>query len=67
MHSVLHDWPDEISVKTIQRIKEVITTSYSKFLINENVITATGASWEATALRLLMMSLLSSRDRTEDD
>jgi hypothetical protein len=67
MHSVLHDRPDEVSVKIVQRIKEAMKPGYSKLLINENVITATGASWEATALDLLMLSLLSSRERTESD
>jgi hypothetical protein len=40
---------------------------YSKLLINENVITATVASWEATTLDLLAMSLLSSQERTKND
>jgi hypothetical protein len=51
MHSVLHDWPDKICVKIVQRIKDAMKPGYRKLLINENVITATGASWEATATR----------------
>jgi hypothetical protein len=38
---------------------------YSKLLIPENVIPSTGADWQATALDLVMMALLSSRERTE--
>ena len=67
IHSVLHDWPDETCVKIIQRIKEAMKPGYSKLLINENVIAATGATWEATGLDLLMLTLFSSRERTESD
>ncbi|KAF4980247.1 hypothetical protein FZEAL_3706 [Fusarium zealandicum] len=37
---------------------------YSKLLINENVIPNTGAQWEATALEVMMLTLLASRERT---
>ena len=67
MHSVLHEQPDEISFKIIRRIKEVMKPNYSKLLINGNVISATVPSWEATALDSLMLSLLSSRERTENN
>lgn len=40
---------------------------YSRLLINEYVIPVTGAHWEATSLDLMMMSLMSSKERTEDD
>jgi hypothetical protein len=36
-------------------------------LINENVIPGTGADWQATALDLMVLALLSSRERTESD
>ena len=67
MHSVLHDWPDDVCVKIVQRIKDAMKPGYSKLLINENVLSATGASWEASGLDLLMMSLFSSRERSESD
>lgn len=37
---------------------------YSKLLINENVIPDSKAHWEATALDMMMLALLSSRERT---
>jgi hypothetical protein len=40
---------------------------YSKLLINENVIPNTGAQWEATALDIMMLTLLASRERTLDN
>ncbi len=67
MHSVLHDWPDDTCVKIVERVKEAMKPGYSMLLINENVLTATGASWEATALDILMLTLLSSKERSEND
>lgn len=37
---------------------------YSKLLINENVIPDVKAHWEATALDIMMMTLLASKERT---
>lgn len=66
MHAVLHDWPDELCVKILSRAAEAMTPGYSRLLINEQVIPATGAHWEATCLDILMMNLFSARERTED-
>ncbi|CAI4213560.1 unnamed protein product [Parascedosporium putredinis] len=67
MHSCLHDWPDEIDVQILARIKEAMKPGYSRLLINENVIPPRHAQWEATALDIMMLTLLSSRERTEGD
>ncbi|KAL1855243.1 hypothetical protein VTK73DRAFT_8590 [Phialemonium thermophilum] len=67
MHSVLHDWPDDTCTKILDRIKEAMKPGYSRLLINENVIPAEKAQWEATALDIMMLTLLSSRERTEAD
>ncbi|EFX00449.1 hydroxyindole O-methyltransferase [Grosmannia clavigera kw1407] len=67
MHSVLHDWPDEVCGKILGRIKEAMKPGYSRLLVNENVIPPVKASWEATALDIMMLTLLSSRERTEAD
>lgn len=67
MHSVLHDWPDEECTKILTRIREAMKPGYSKLFINENVIPAKGAAWEATALDMMMLALLSSRERTKED
>lgn len=67
MHSTLHDWPDAECVKILTRIKEAMTPGYSRVLINENVIPPRQAQWEATALDIIMLTLMSSRERTEAD
>jgi hypothetical protein len=67
MHSCLHDWPDEVDVKILNRIKEAMKPGYSRLLINENVIPPRHAQWEATGLDIMMLTLLSSRERTEGD
>lgn len=67
MHSVLHDWPDDVCARILARVAAAMTPGYSRLLINENVIPGTGADWQATALDLMVLALLSSRERTETD
>ena len=67
MHSVLHDWPDDVCESNLSRVKEAMKPGYSKQLINENVIPTTGAWWESSALDMTMLALLSARERTEAD
>ncbi len=67
MHTVLHDWPDELCVKILGRVKEAMKPGYSRLLINEQVIPPEGAHWEATCLDVLMMNLFSAKERTQDD
>lgn len=64
MHSVLHDWPNELCTRILTNLKDAMTPGYSKILINENVIPDTQAHWEATALDMMMLTLLSSKERT---
>lgn len=64
MHSVLHDWPDNMCHKIISNLLPALRPGYSKVLINENVIPNTGAYWEATSLDLIMMAI-GSGERTE--
>ncbi|RBQ66854.1 hypothetical protein FVER14953_13014 [Fusarium verticillioides] len=67
MHSVLHDWSDETCLKILGQVKAAMKPGYSKLLINENVIPNTGAQWEATALDIMMLTLLASRERTQQN
>ncbi|KAH9908508.1 S-adenosyl-L-methionine-dependent methyltransferase [Xylariomycetidae sp. FL2044] len=67
MHSVLHDWPDEVCLKILARITAAMKPGYSRLLINENVIPLRHARWEATGLDILMMTLLAAKERTEAD
>lgn len=67
MHSVLHDWPDEACRKILLNVKAAMKPGHSRLLINENVVPDVGAQWEATALDILMMALLGSRERTREN
>lgn len=67
MHSVLHDWPDEVCTQILGRIAEVMKPGYSKILVNENVIPTRKAYWEATALGMVMLAGFSAKERTEAD
>ncbi|KAJ5189077.1 Winged helix-turn-helix transcription repressor DNA-binding [Penicillium cf. griseofulvum] len=64
MHSVLHDWPDELCRKILANTVAAMRPGYSKLLVNENVIPDTGAYWETTSLDLIMMEI-GSGERTE--
>lgn len=66
MHSILHDWPDDVCIKILSRLADGMKPGYSKLLIFECVIPRTGAYWEATAGDILMMTQLSALERTED-
>ncbi|OLN82370.1 Demethylsterigmatocystin 6-O-methyltransferase 8 [Colletotrichum chlorophyti] len=66
MHSVLHDWTDEVCKSILARVTAAMKPGYSKLLVNENVLPPTGANWQTTALDLMMMTLFSSRERTEE-
>ncbi|KJZ69465.1 hypothetical protein HIM_11148 [Hirsutella minnesotensis 3608] len=65
MRSILHDWPDEVCVVILSRIKEAMEPGYSRLLINEKIMPSTMPDWEITGLDMMMMTLLSSEERTE--
>lgn len=64
MHSVLHDWPDDVCKSILKQIADAMERGYSKLLINENVIPDIGADWQSTALDMMMLTLFSSKERT---
>ncbi|KAF2646829.1 S-adenosyl-L-methionine-dependent methyltransferase [Massarina eburnea CBS 473.64] len=64
MHSVLHDWPDDMCANILKPLAGAMKRGYSKLLINENVIPDKDADWQATALDVLMMALFASKERT---
>ncbi|GJD01163.1 O-Methyltransferase [Colletotrichum higginsianum] len=66
MHSVLHDWTDEVGRGILSRVTAAMKPGYSRLLVNENVLPPTGANWQTTALDMMMMTLFSSRERTEE-
>lgn len=66
-HEVPYDWPDaECNFKTFNNVKAAIKKGYSKLLIYEIVILATGASASIKTLDLQVMSLVSGLERTEE-
>ncbi|KAF6834854.1 hypothetical protein CMUS01_06008 [Colletotrichum musicola] len=66
MHSIMHDWPDDVCRTILGRLAEAMQLRYSKLLIFEVVIPPTGDYWEATAGDILMMTQLSAVERTEE-
>jgi hypothetical protein len=67
MHSVLHDWEDDVGINILKQIAGAMKRGYSKLLINENIIPDTEADWQATALDMMMMTLFASKERTLSD
>ena len=67
MHSVLHDWTDEKALEILRYLKVAMRPGYSRVLIHENVISDINADWQSTALDIILMTLLSSRERKESE
>lgn len=67
LHSVLHDWTDEVCESILARVKAAMRAGYSRLLINENVIPSKHADWQVTALDMVMMTVFASRERTEEE
>lgn len=65
MHSVLHDWPDDVCLKILGHLKNAMVPGYSRLLINENVVADTGAHWQATSLDFIMLGDFAGAERTE--
>ncbi|KAI4951287.1 hypothetical protein J4E91_003996 [Alternaria rosae] len=64
MHSVLHDWPDDVCKSVLKQVAGAMKKGYSKLLISKNVIPDKGADSQATALDMMMITLFSSKERT---
>lgn len=65
LHSVLHDWSDDDSVKILEALKPALKEGYSTVLINELVVPSQKANWPVTSMDHLMMVLGGMRERTE--
>ena len=64
MHAVLHDWSDKTSIEILKQVAVVMKRGYSKVLINDVVLPATGTSCYQAALDCLVMQA-SANERTE--
>ena len=67
LHYVLHDWPDDACLRILEHLKAAMRKDYSKLLIAEFVVASKGADPFNTALDLTVMSLVGSKERTEQD
>ncbi|KAH8691903.1 putative hydroxyindole O-methyltransferase [Talaromyces proteolyticus] len=67
LHSVLHDWPDNECIRILSCIAGSMEPGYSKLLINENIVPDQGADWQITGLDLMLMTLVSARERREGE
>ncbi|KAK8087567.1 catechol O-methyltransferase [Apiospora hydei] len=67
MHSVLHDWPDDVCASILKNVLAAMKPGYSRLLVNECVIPDRGADWQATALDVMIMIEFSAKERTLAD
>ncbi|KAF4231161.1 hypothetical protein CNMCM8980_005112 [Aspergillus fumigatiaffinis] len=55
---------DDVCKSILAQVKAAMKPGYSRLLIHEHVIPETDAHWEATALDMVMLTLLSAQERT---
>lgn len=67
LHSILHNWPDVECHTILRQLAGAMEPGYSKVLINDTVIPATGANWVMTAHDIMMMVVLASSERRLDE
>jgi hypothetical protein len=61
---VFHDWSDDKSVEILNHVREAFKPGYSKLLINEFVLPATGPPLYPSLLDINMMAVLNGQERT---
>lgn len=66
-HAVFHDWSDSAAIKILQNIAPAMKKGYSKLLICDVVIPATGASIFQAVMDVNMMSIVSGYERTKNN
>ncbi|QDS74400.1 hypothetical protein FKW77_005672 [Venturia effusa] len=67
LHSILHDWDDEHSVKILENLRPALTPGYSRVLLNEIVLSEENPTLAATSMDMMMLAHLGVRERTEGD
>ncbi|KAJ5737056.1 uncharacterized protein N7483_002181 [Penicillium malachiteum] len=65
LHSILHDWGDDESVKIIQNLVPALKPEYSRVLFNEIVLSEEKPTLAATNMDMMMLAHLNVRERTE--
>ncbi|CAN8097784.1 unnamed protein product [Discula destructiva] len=67
MHSILHDWPDELALQILGNLKAAFQKGYSRLVVVDVVLPADKASTMQATHDICLMGLLSARERTEED
>lgn len=65
MRNILHDYPDEKCLIILKHLKDAMGP-HSAILIDEMVIPETGAHWHATQIDMVMMTVLASTERSQE-
>jgi len=63
---VLHDWDDAAALEILQRVRASATRE-TRLLVLESVITSDASSQKTKLLDLVMLALVSGRERTTDE
>jgi hypothetical protein len=66
MRGVLHDHPEHKAREILERTKQAMDPGYSVLLMDEMILPETGASFDAAAIDLTMLSATAGLERTEE-
>ncbi|KAJ6090174.1 O-methyltransferase [Penicillium sp. IBT 16267x] len=66
LHSILHDWGDDESVKIIENLIPALKRGYSRVLFNEIVVSEENPTLAASNMDMMMLAHLNVSERTED-
>lgn len=64
-HAVFHDWPDATAGRMLRNTVGAMKRGYSKVLVHDIALPATGASWAQTTMDVNMMAILSAHERSD--
>lgn len=67
LHSVLHDWGDEDSVRILENLVPALKRGYSRVLLNEIMVSKEKPTLAATSMDMMMLAHFGVRERTESD
>lgn len=67
LHSILHDWNDEMGVAILRNLVPALKKGYSKVLLNEIVISEERPTVPATNMDLMMLAHFAVKERTETE
>lgn len=65
LRGILHDWPDERCRVILRQLKDAMRPTYSKILLDENVVADHKPLWQHTSLDFYVMALAAAQERSE--